>query len=87
MRKKVPAKVQMKGIDPQFFFLRNYQSVPRAFESLNPALVGRALFMLEVVTVAGNNSKLQDVVKAEEHSVQEAQDAGIPEKLKKFKGK
>jgi hypothetical protein len=39
MRKKGPTKVTMKGINPQKTFCSaNIKKVPRAYESLNPAL-------------------------------------------------
>ncbi len=38
---KGPTKVKMKGIDPQkIFSSANIKKVPRAYESLNPALPG-----------------------------------------------
>jgi hypothetical protein len=40
MRKKGHTKAKMKEIDPQKFFCSaNIKKVPRAYESLNPALV------------------------------------------------
>ncbi len=39
MREQGPTKVEMKAIDPQKnFALQKIQKVPRAYESLNPAL-------------------------------------------------
>jgi hypothetical protein len=39
MRKKGPTKVKIKGIDPQkIFYSTNIKKVPRAYESLDPAL-------------------------------------------------
>ncbi len=39
-RTKGPSKVKMKGIDPQKnFSSANIKEVPRAYESLNPALL------------------------------------------------
>jgi hypothetical protein len=39
MRKRGPTKVKMKGINPQKkFCFANIKKVPRAYESLNPAL-------------------------------------------------
>jgi hypothetical protein len=38
--KKGPTKVKMEGIDPQKIFCSaNIKKVPRAYESLNPALL------------------------------------------------
>ncbi len=40
MRKKWPTKAKMKEIDPQKkFYSSNIKKIPRAYESLNPALV------------------------------------------------
>jgi hypothetical protein len=39
IRKKGPTKVKMKGIDPlNYFCSADFKNVPRANESLNPAL-------------------------------------------------
>jgi hypothetical protein len=40
MRKKGPIKVKMKQIDPKKYFCSaNIKKVPRAYESLNPAMI------------------------------------------------